>query len=120
MSAWLAAGFDDRQQCFDAAAAGCAVGARGEFAPADRVTQRAFGAVVGRFDPGDFGEQPELIEVCQQVVTPRDGRGVRAPLPVFQGVLELRPAMPLDQISQRVVSAATGSIALPEFARLLP
>ena len=83
-------------------------------------TQRAFGAVVGRFDPGDFGEQPELIEVCQQVVTPRDGRRVRVRLPAFQGVLELRPAMPLDQFSQRVVAAATGSIALPEFARLLP
>ena len=83
-------------------------------------TQRAFGAVVGRFDPGDFGEQPELIEVCQQVVTPRDGRRVRVRLPAFQGALELRPAMPLDQFSQRVVAAATGSIALPEFARLLP
>ena len=40
---------------------------RPRFGRCPGVAERAFVAVVRRFDPFDFGEPPELIEVCQQV-----------------------------------------------------
>ena len=92
---------------------------RPRFARCPGVAERAFGAVVRRFDPFDFGEPPELTEVCQQVVTPRDCRGVRTPLPVLQGVIDLRPAVAFDPFSQRGVADATGARALPELEPLL-
>ena len=92
---------------------------RPRFGRCPGVAERAFDAVVRRFDPFDFGEPPELIEVCQQVVTPRDCRGVRTPLPVLQGVIDLRPAVAFDPFSQRGVADAPGARALPELEPLL-
>ena len=92
---------------------------RPRFARCPGVAERAFGAVVGWFDPFDGGEQPELIEVFKQVVAQRHRQGVRTPLPVFQGVVDLRPAVAFEQFSRRGVADATGARAMPELEHLL-
>lgn len=80
----LAAGFDE-------VAAGVALGAEREFVPDVGVAERLFRAVVVRFDSGDVGERPELVESFEQAIAQRDRRRVTAPLPVFQGAIE-RPS----------------------------
>lgn len=96
MALLLAAGFEDGQQGFDEAAAGLTLGAERKLAPDDGVTQRAFAAVVGRFQAGDFQEQPQLVEAGEQVIAQGNGRGVPAPLPLFQGLIDLRPTGGFD------------------------
>ena len=44
---------------------------------------------------------------------------MRTPLPVLQGVIDLRPAVAFDPFSQRSVADATGARALPELEPLL-
>jgi hypothetical protein len=71
------AGFDDCREGFDEAAGLVALGAEGEFAaattktPCPGVAQRLVGSVVGRFDSGDVGERPELVDVVEQAVAQR-------------------------------------------------
>ena len=117
MSVLLAAGFDDGEEGFDEAATGVALGAEREFTPDHRVAERLFRAVVGRFDTGDVGEGPELVETFEQAVAQRDCRRVTAPLPVFQGVIELPLNGLFDLPPQRVVAESAGAIAMPQFDR---
>ena len=118
MALLLAAGFDDGQQGFDKAAAGCALGAEREFAPDDCVTQRAFAAVVRRFQARDFPEQPQLVETVEQFIAQGNGRGVSTPLPVFQGVIDLRPTGGFDLLPHRVVANAPRAIEVPQMEHL--
>ena len=84
VSSLLAAGCDE-------AAAGVALGAERQFPPDDGVTQRLFRAVVGRFDTGNVGEGPELVEAVEQAVAQRDRRRVGTLLP-------LRPECPSSSV----------------------
>ncbi len=91
VSSLLAAGFDDGEERFDEAAAAFALGAERQCPPDDRVTQRLLRAVVGRFDTGDVGEGPELVEAVEQTVAQRDRRRVGTLLP-------LRPGCPPSRV----------------------
>ena len=71
----LAAGFDHRQNTFDKAAAMIGLRAMRSAPPDHRVTQGAFGAVVGWFETGDGDEAPE-VRIGSQEQTTR-GRGMQ-------------------------------------------
>ena len=66
----LATGFNHRQDAFDKAAAQIRLGAMRGATPDDRMTQRAFGTVVGRLKTG-YGYKPPQVRISSQQATTR-------------------------------------------------
>jgi hypothetical protein len=69
----LATGFNPRQNPFDKAAAAIRLGTMGVTPPDNRVTQRTFGTIVGRFKAGYGYESPQIRISSQQATTRLSG-----------------------------------------------
>ena len=66
----LATGFNDGQDAFDKAAAAIRLSTMGVTSPDNRVTQRAFGAVVDRLKAG-YGDKAPQVRISSQQATTR-------------------------------------------------
>lgn len=85
VSGLLAAGLDDRQDCFREPASRCTLGPDRQFSPDHRVTQGPLSGIVGRFHPLDIQKLPEPLPLSVQPVAHPIKPGVSLETAAHQG-----------------------------------